>query len=322
MKTPKKINDKFICEECNAQYINLQALSKHIKLKHNINTYYDKWLKEKGEGLCKICGKKTKRNDKFASGYKTCCSKECNNKYNLLRTKEEIFKIYGVENPYQAKTVKDKIKETNKERYGVEFITQNKEIELRANKKRKKTNKERYGSENILNNTEKREETCMQKYGVKNPVQNKEIWDKIKQTNKERYGVEFPNQNREIFDKGFKIRIQTKQYKNTTLTYQGSYELDFLEKYYDKIDIENGPSIKYQFAEKDKIYHADFFIPSLNLVVEIKNSYLYKKYYEHITAKEKGAISNGYNYIIIVDKHYKLFNQLWNNKQKWNRIKT
>ena len=310
MKLPKKINDRFVCEECNAKYKNLQALSKHVKLKHDIKIYYDKWLKEENEGLCKICEKETQRNKKFASGYKNCCSKKCSKEYNLLRTKEEVFKIYGVKNSYQSKIVKDKIKQTNKERYGVEFITQNKEIQLRANKKRKETNKQRYGSENILNNTQKREETCLKKYGVKNPVQNVEIWEKIKQTNIKRYGVEYPNQNKEIFDKGFKMRIQTKQYKDTNLTYQGSYEYDFLEKYNDKIKIENGLSIKYKFLEKDKIYHADFYIPSLNLIVEIKNSYLYKKYKEHIYAKEIGAIVAGFNYIIIIDKHYKKFNQI------------
>jgi len=307
MKLPRKKDGKFICEECEKLCKNFQSLKRHINFKHNKKEYFDKWIKEETDGICKICKKNTEFSGFF---YKNCCSELCAKKYNLQRTKEEVFKKYGVENVFQQKDIKEKIKKTIKERYGVEFITQNEEIENKANIKRKETNKKRYGSENILNNTKKREETCIKRYGVKNPVQNEKIWEKIKNTNKERYGVEFPNQNKEIFDKGFKMRVQTKQYKETNLTYQGSFELDFLNKYYEKIIIEKGPPIKYFFDNKNKIYHSDFFIPSLNLVIEIKNSYHYKKYYDHIKAKEMGVILSGYKYIIIIDKHYKKFNQL------------
>jgi very-short-patch-repair endonuclease len=69
---------------------------------------------------------------------------------------------------------------------------------------------------------------------------------------------------------------------------------------YDKLDIRRAPSINYKFNDKIKVYHPDFYIPSLNLIVEIKSSYFYKKYEEKIKSKEKGVISNGFNYIIIL----------------------
>ena len=56
------------------------------------------------------------------------------------------------------------------------------------------------------------------------------------------------------------------------------------------------------------MYHSDYFIPSKNLIVEIKNSYLAKKYKNNIEMKKQSAIINGYNYIMIVDKNYSVFN--------------
>lgn len=48
---------------------------------------------------------------------------------------------------------------------------------------------------------EKTKKTNLEKYGVENPFQSKEIKKKIKATNKEKYGVECPLQSQEIKDK-------------------------------------------------------------------------------------------------------------------------
>lgn len=79
------------------------------------------------------------------------------------------------------------------------------------------------------------------------------------------------------------------------------------KKYYDKIKIEKAPVIKYKFNEKNKFYFPDFYIPSLNLIVEIKNSYLYNKDKDQIIAKEKATIASDFQYIIIIDKNYTQF---------------
>ena len=50
----------FICEECGGVCIKKEGLSKHISNNHSTKKeYYDKWLKEDGEGMCKICNKET-----------------------------------------------------------------------------------------------------------------------------------------------------------------------------------------------------------------------------------------------------------------------
>lgn len=47
----------------------------------------------------------------------------------------------------------------------------------------------------------KREKTCLEKYGVKSPSQNKEVYEKIKQTNMNKYGCTSPIQNQQIKEK-------------------------------------------------------------------------------------------------------------------------
>ena len=174
---------------------------------------------------------------------------------------------------------------------------------------KKQTNKEKYNVENVFQIEkikEKSKITWMKNYGYEYAQQSNIVREKCKQTCLERYNVEYCQQNKEIHEKGQRTRFELKQFRDTDIWCQGSYELDFLEKYY-STEIQRGPSIEYKYEDKNKIYFPDFYIPSLNLIIEIKNSYLAKKDKEIITAKEKATIANGFNYIIIIEKDYKDF---------------
>jgi len=143
------------------------------------------------------------------------------------------------------------------------------------------------------------------KYGVDNVFQTKNAKDAIKKTCLQLYGCEHNHQNINVFEKSFKTGIKIKPFKDTNIWYQGSYELDFLEKYYTKFpDITRGPSIKYQVNEKMKVYFPDFFIPSLNLIIECKSDYYYHLHKEMNDEKKKATISNGFKYLMILDKNY------------------
>jgi len=287
-KFKKNQKNLFVCEECDKTFKTVKGLSIHIRHSHNgeYKKYYDKWLKSKNDSNCKICGNKTKFQT-LIHGYKFCCSKKCSKKYSVIRLKEETFKKYGVKHPSQREYNKEKIKKLNLEKYGVTYQWQREYIK------------------------EKIKQTCLERYGVDNPNKNEKVREKIKETNLDRYGFEFPVQNIDIFEKSQKTRFLRKQFRNTDLWYQGSYELDFLETYYDKYpDLERGPSIKFLFENKNKVYHSDFYILSLNLIIEIKNSYLYKRDKLIIEAKEKATIDNGFNYLMIIDKNYYIFEEL------------
>ena len=274
----------FICEECRKIFKTKKNLGVHIGMVHNQKEYYDNWLKELGDNICKICGKKTKFY-KLSRGYNLTCSSKCTFKCRgknitkevVEKRKQTSLKKYKVDNPSKSKEIKEKIKQI---------------YSLRTKEEK----------EQILR---KRKNTCIKKYGVENSYQAEICKEKIKQTLLKNYKVKHPLQNKKIFEKQQKSALKIQKFKNTNLYYQGSYELDFLEKYYDRFpNIQRAPSIKYIFQGKNKIYFPDFYIPSLKLIIECKNSYLAKMDKDEIYAKKKATIDNSFKYIMLVDKNY------------------
>lgn len=270
---------------------------------------------------CDICGKTTyltyKDYNKNIKKYNFYTCSDCSKIKNKITNKEK----YGVEYGFQNEEIKNKSKNTklekyndefylNKEKYkttmiekyGVEYPSQN----LELFKKQIDTNLRKYGVEYYTQTEEykiKTKKTNFEKYGVEFCLQNKEIKNKSTITNLKKYGVKNPMQNISIFNKqqtsGFKMKI----FKNN-LTYRGSYELHFLNNYYDKINIENGKIIKY---ENNRNYFSDFYLPDYNLIVEIKSSYYYNRYLDLNLKKQKSSLNQGYNFIFIIDKNYEEF---------------
>jgi len=303
MKKFRKTEDGlFICEECNKTFVKKFSLSNHLFYSHkNISKkeYFDKWLKDENDGKCIICGNETK----FISlvGYKTCCSAQCGYDYNHIQIDKAVLEKYGVSNISKIPEIKIKKEKTCLKNHGVKAGFADVE-------KRKITINKKYGCDNVFQNEEIKEK-CKQAHlknlGVEYPLQSQFAKDKFKFTCIKKFGVENPSQNKEIFEKGQKTRLNLKQYKNTKIYYRGSYEFDFLENFYDNhSDIQNAKGIKYEFEGKSRMYFPDFYIPSLNLIIECKNSYLYERYKENIDIKEKATIASGFNYIMILDKKY------------------
>lgn len=262
---------------------------------------------------CDICGKEKKltyqvyndKTDNQTTPYH-CNNKDCINK----KRKEALQKKYGIDNVFQLEEIKEKIKETNIEKYGTENPHQNQQIKEKA----EITNLEKYGCKNPFQSEEIKEKsrkTCLKRYGVEYPIQSEEIKEKSRQTCFKNHGVEYSTQNPEIFHKQSVSSFYMNKYKDTNLTYQGSYELDFLDKYYDKVKIENGPTIKYMINNETHWYHSDFYLPDYNLVVEIKSSYWYEVHEECVLAKEKETKTH-YNYLLVLDKNYEKLNKLFN----------
>lgn len=102
-------------------------------------------------------------------------------------------------------------------------------------------------------------------------------------------------------------------YKN--ILYQGTYELNFL-KYLDSIKklnlIERGPSIEYTDSNGLKhFYLSDYFIKSLNLVIEIKSSYFWNLH-EDINILKMNAALKKYNYLLIINNDFNQLNKILN----------
>lgn len=169
-----------------------------------------------------------------------------------------------------------------------------------------------FGESNDSN--EKRKKTNLKKYGCEYHIQNLEVRNKGKKTNLEKIGFEFPIQNRDIFEKTMISSLKYHKYMDTELYYQGTYELDFLNHYFNEIKISKINRIKYLFENKNNVYYPDFYVKDLNLIIEIKSSYYYDKYLNKNLAKQKSCLEQGYNFIFIINKNYNEFDKILKNK--------
>ncbi len=112
------------------------------------------------------------------------------------------------------------------------------------------------------------------------------------------------------------------RYYNDDIYYQSSYEKDFLD-YLKNIDmlskVTRGPIIKYNNGISDKVHYPDFYIEDYNLIIEIKSDYYYYKYLDINNLKFNKAIEIGYNYMFIINKNYKYFDEYMSILKKENQ---
>jgi len=212
---------------------------------------------------------------------KKLCSDECRKEWALVpenlelrinNSKQAVRGRFGVDNVFQLENIKQKSKETKKERYGDEnYHNSDKKVETLYDRygegyfknlsdslkekflkehgvehplqldefkdKMKQTNLDKYGVENVSQVEEfkeKRKETMMELYGVENASQNEDIKQKKKDTSMKNFGVSHHLKDYDMLQKHFKAQLKVKKYKDTKLYYQGSYELHFLELMDDK----------------------------------------------------------------------------------------
>lgn len=221
----------------------------------------------------------TKTQGKFS------CQKCTNNKYKVT-----CLNKYGVDNISKLQTTHDKIRETNVERYGVTSYTK------------------------LDSFKEEHKDKMLFKYGVTSFSKTKDFIYKQKETCLKKYGVENASQCSEIFSKQQQSRYSIHKHDKIDLYYQGSYEKDFLDNYYNKIEIVKPDSINFIFENKNKVYHPDFYLPKYNLIVEIKSSYTYYNHIDKNITKQKETISQGCNHIFVIDKNYIQLNKIINSE--------
>lgn len=213
----------------------------------------------------------------------TCLLKYGDEHYsNRIKAKETCLQRYGVTSPLKSEIFKQKSKETCLQKYGVEYTGQ-------IPGKIEKTHKaclEKYGVDSVFKVQKFRNQsldTCIKKYAsdeddinsIVNIGQLKYVKDKIKNTCLEKYGVENP--------------MQTQYYKNLISSILSSNEIQ--EKIYNTKLLNNSFNISYQedvcfdllkekYSDcirqyKSELYpfNCDFYIPSLDLYIEYNGSH-------------------------------------------------
>jgi hypothetical protein len=117
-------------------------------------------------------------------------------KCSHIKIKEFNKNKYGVEYHTQHPDRKDKVKKTLLERYGVDSYSKTDEFKEKVFK----TKLERYGYENY-NNRVKFNQTILERYGVDSYSKTDEFKNKVRLTNLERYGVDNPMKVNSIKEK-------------------------------------------------------------------------------------------------------------------------
>jgi very-short-patch-repair endonuclease len=158
-----------------------------------------------------------------------CNNKECINKKRELSIKEK----YGVNNVFQIKDTKEKIRETLIKKYGND------------------------NPQKIESIKKKSIETNIKRYGVDNPSKSEKIKNKIRQTNLKKYGVEYPQRSPEIRNKYSSLHRSSKIEKDL---------LKFI-KHHSKNKVLN--SVKNVIDG----YELDIYIPELKLAFEFNGLY-------------------------------------------------
>ena len=180
--------EKLKCKECGQEFAKIDCVTRHAKMVHKIEpkAYYDKWFKKEGEGICKCCGAETKYWN-LEHGYRDFCSRKC------------FWKVTT-----QLESVKEKRKQTCKEKYDSENYMQCKDFK------------------------EKTEATNLREYGVKNAGGSDVAIAKIKATKLANHGDEnYNNMAQTYLTK--EIKYGDKYYNNkmkTRQTWQKAYNID------------------------------------------------------------------------------------------------
>ena len=178
--------------------------------------------------------------------------------------------------------------------------------------KSKETCKKKYGSTSYFGSDfckEHLKELHTERLGVDNPSKADSVKLKKKQKSQDKYGVDNPSQAQEVKDKIQENRTPYKSYNymlpsGKIVKLQG-YEgrgLDLLLKEYKEEEIIIGrdcPKFNYIW-NGDRKYYPDFYIPSKNLIVEVKSTWTMKAQYERNLLKEKACRRAGFDFQFMV----------------------
>jgi len=207
------MKERIFCKMCKTQTdLTIDSFSRyHLKKYHNIGMkeYYDMFIRKDGEGICPECGKETKF-ESYYREYRHFCSVDCGKSSKLTTEKisksfekrdvkkeakkrsKTVIKKYGVSHISKLDTIKKKVKKTCLDKFGVETNLLTKECHDKRwdslNNNKETINEKRRNSwteEKINIAFDKREKTCLDKYGVKNVSHLECVNAKIRKTNEE-----------------------------------------------------------------------------------------------------------------------------------------
>lgn len=272
---------------------------------------------------CKKCHTglpKWSHDDKF---YRPFCSVKCSRTQAVITAKMTCMEKYGVDNPMKVSEIKESASSTMVEKYGVKWYCSTADCKksgidyITAHKdaivdKREQTCLSKYGSihpTTVDSIKSKSIKTNMKKYGVPYSSQNSTTRDKSRKTSIQRFGVPYAVQNAEIHNKNM---ISGHKYKNYTLPsgkiiqVQGweNKALDILLLTYDEHDLiterSHMPIIWYYNNDSRHRYYPDIYIPKENKIIEVKSKWTYNKSISINLLKKAATEEAGYSFEFMI----------------------
>lgn len=279
------------CLICGQEFNKRVSLCNHIFRKHGMTKkeYYDAYIKQLDEGICKLdgCNNETTFIN-LEVGYKDCCCLEHTNLYrygvksnlNFEETKVKAQKNshtkeanakglqtridrYGGSG-FSSDSIKEKIIQTNLERYGTENPYSNSIVRNKC----KKTKILKYGNENY-NNRDKAKQTCLSRYGVEHQMRIDSTKDRIKSTCMSKYGVENCFQLESTKKSAHSTDAQHKRnIANRNRILSGKYK-NSIEELFMTLCKKHNITVIPEYDSDVYPYACDFYIPDKDLYIEL-----------------------------------------------------
>lgn len=269
--------------------------------------------------LCKICDKNV-RYVNINKGYVKYCSNKCQLKdhwsnisedFILSREKkrrETCIEKYGVEHATMLESVKEKTRQTNREKYNSDYHLSTDDYK----KGLKKILMDKYGVDNI-SKLDIIKEKKRKKSINKTPKEKELIREKYRNTILERYGVNHLSQDSDFLENVLKKSFSHKSYRlpsGKVISLQG-YEpniMDYLLKYYNEDDIlytnksieDKIGKIFYKNLDKLSRYFPDLYILSENKIIEVKSTFTYNLDIDKNNLKKEECLRMGINFDFMI----------------------
>lgn len=279
--------------------------------------------------LCKTCNINVPKFNNNKWDYLDYCSIKCQGNSKQVRQNYEnaIMKKYGKKNILQVTEIKEKIKKTMLNRYGVDHNSKGSFKEKRVLSCIKKYNKNYYLQTEDAK--QKNKKYCFEKYGVTHYSKTNEFKNKYKKTCIEKFGVEHPMHDPYIIEEVLKKLHKFKDYllPSGKIIHVMGYEnvaLDFLLKKYNENDILTekhkireitGPIEYDSITKRKRIYFPDFFNIKENMIIEVKSTWTFDKCgklnelnNENIMKKD-ACLKLGYKFKFMIMSHDNLLNE-------------
>lgn len=247
------------------------------------------------------CGKRIMTYRANLQDYAAFCSKECMKRFNGSR----ISKAHQSRTDEQWASSTSAAKATRYEKYGT-FNSPKWHASIL----------ETYGVTNISqihSVKEKKKATMLKNHGAEHWFQTEAGKAYVQEHNRTMNRNQTPQQ----LEKWFKSCKNRKGYtlpSGKVILVQG-YEnlaLDLLLQLYNENEIVSGvtevPIIRYEINGRSHRYFPDFFIPSENLIVEVKSTYTYMLHRETVLLKMNETLNNGFRFMFLIfDGHGNIY---------------